>query len=299
MALNREIWIRDIVEGFVPDNSFLSKSVDHSEYVDNKTVHVPQAGAEPNTAKNRSVFPATIKTRSDGELSYDLDIYDVEPLRVRNLADVELSYDKRQSMLSQSKKKLQSDVAMDTLKKWIPSSPTIILTEGAGEDSHIHSTATGQRKAMTKKTVMNVRKQFDMDDVPDTGRIMLLDAIMYNQLLNSLTDAEVLNFLAGADPIKGVIGTYLGFSFMKRSSVLVTTPTGVLKTGAASATDCAGALAWQEDCVSRALGNVELYETVKDPTYYGDIFSYAVRAGGKYIREDKKGVVLISQGTPA
>ena len=77
MALNREIWIHDIVEGFVPDDSFLAKSVDHSEYVDNKTVHVPQAGAEPNTTKNRSVFPATIKTRTDGELTYDLDIYDV------------------------------------------------------------------------------------------------------------------------------------------------------------------------------------------------------------------------------
>lgn len=299
MALNREIWIHDIVEGFVPDDSFLAKSIDHSEYVDNKTVHVPQAGAEPETTKNRSVFPATIKTRTDGELNYELDIYDVEPLRVRNLADVELSYDKRQSMLRQSKKKLQRDVAMDTLKKWVPSSPTIILTEGTGEDSHIHSTATGQRKAMTKKTVMNVRKQFDMDDVPDTGRVMLLDAIMYNQLLNSLTDAEVMNFLAGADPIKGVIGTFLGFNFMKRSSVFVTTPTGALKTGQASATDCAGALAWQEDCVSRALGNVEMYEATKDPTYYGDIFSYAMRAGGKYIREDKKGIVLISQGTPA
>ena len=128
---------------------------------------------------------------------------------------------------------------------------------------------------------------------------MLLDAIMYNQLLNSLTDAEVLNFLAGADPIKGIIGTFLGFNFMKRSSVFVTTPTGALKIGQASATDCAGALAWQEDCVSRALGNVEMYEATKDPTYYGDIFSYAMRAGGKYIREDKKGVVLISQGTPA
>lgn len=299
MALNREIWIRDIVEAFVPDDSFLARSVNHSEYVNDKTVHVPQAGAEPNTTKNRNVFPATIKTRTDGELTYDLDIYDVEPLRVRNLADVELSYDKRKSMLSQSKKKLQRDVAMDTLKKWVPSSPTVILTVGAAEDAHIHATASGQRYSMTKKTVMDVRKQFDMDDVPDTGRVMLLDAIMYNQLLNSLTDAEVLNFLAGADPIKGVIGTFLGFSFMKRSSVFTTTPTGVLKTGQASATDCAGALAWQEDCVSRALGDVQLYEAVKDPTYYGDIFSFAVRAGGKYIREDKKGIVLISQGTPA
>lgn len=298
MALNKEIWVHDIVEGFVPNDSFLAKSVDHSEYVNNRTVHVPQAGAEPNTTKNRSSFPATIKTRTDSELTYDLDIYDVEPLRVQNLADVELSYDKRQSMLRQSKRKLQRDVAIDTLKKWVPSGVTVLVTAGAAEDAHIHSAATGQRKSMTKKTVLEARMQFDLDDVPDDGRYMLLDAVMYNQLLNDLTNAETNSFLAGADSVSGIIGTLYGFKFMKRSSVLTLTAGGALKTGTNLATDCAGALAWQEDCVSRALGNVEMYEAIKDPTYYGDIFSYAVRAGGKYIREDKKGVVLIQQGTP-
>ena len=74
---------------------------------------------------------------------------------------------------------------------------------------------------------------------------------------------------------------------------------GSLKTGSAAATDTAGGLAWQKDSVSRALGEVKAYEDNNNPSYYGDIFSFAVRAGGSSIRADKKGIVLLYQGTPA
>ena len=299
MALNRQIWINDIIEGFWPDNSFISRSVDHSSYVNNHTVHIPQAGSAPQVTKNRSQFPATIGTRADSELTYDLDIYDVPPLRVQHLADVELSYDKRQSMLKQSKETLQNYVHMDILKKWVPTGVTTVATSGDAAPTHVHSTSTGNRNKMTRAEVEKVKMIFDGGNVPALGRCMLLDAVMYNQLVNSLTSAEVVSFLAGADPIKGVMGTFLGFEFMMRSSVLEAAAGGGLKTGAAAATDCAAGLAWQKDCVSRALGQVEAYEDTKNPSYYGDIFSFAVRAGGSSIRSDKKGVVLLYQGTPA
>ena len=299
MALNRQIWINDIVEGFWPDNSFISRSVDHSTYVNNHTVHIPQAGSAPTVTKNRSEFPATIGTRIDSELTYDLDIYDVPPLRVQNLADVELSYDKRQSMLRQSKETLMQYVHLDILKKWVPSSPSTIVTTGAAAAAHVHSTATGNRKAMTRAEVEKVKMLFDSQDVPAEGRTILLDAIMYNQLVNSLTDAEVVAFMHGADATRGVMGKFLGFDFLMRSSVLQTAAAGTLKTGAAAATDCAAGLAWQKDSVSRALGEVQAYEDTKNPSYYGDIFSFAVRAGGTCIRSDKKGIALIYQGTPA
>ena len=213
MALNTQIWIDDIVENFFPDNSFISRSVDHSSYVNNHTVHIPQAGSAPSVTKNRSEFPASIGTRSDSELTYDLDIYDVPPLRVQHLADVELSYDKRQSMLKQSKETLQNFVHMDILKTWVPSSPTTVVTTGSAAAAHVHSTATGNRKAMTRAEVEKTKMIFDSNDVPAEGRVMLLDAVMYNQLVNSLTDAEVVAFLHGADPTKGVMGMW--FSIWK------------------------------------------------------------------------------------
>lgn len=298
MALNVEIWIRSIVEKFWPNNSFVLQSVDHSDYVNGKTVHVPNAGAGAGITKNRSSYPAEVGSRTDYDLTYDIDKFEADPLLSQNLEEVELSYDKRTSMLQQSKENLRQAVIEDILHNWAKGVTNKITTDGSAEDAHIPS-ATGKRKAMTKATVMEVKKKMDLDDVPAEGRCMLLDSVMYNQLLASLTDAEVVNFLAGANPETGVIGKYLGFEFYERSRALKTAAGGTLKDWGKSeaATDSAAGLAWQKGCVSRAMGEVVAFENTKDATYYGDVFSFGMRAGGSPIRHDKKGVVLIYQAS--
>ena len=56
MALNREIWINTITENFYPDNSFMAKSIDDSAFVNNKTVHIPNAGKPArNQRRSRNV----------------------------------------------------------------------------------------------------------------------------------------------------------------------------------------------------------------------------------------------------
>lgn len=73
MALNKEIWQSDIVENFYPDNSFASKSVDDSVFVENRKVHIPNAGAPSNVKRNRTQKPATSQQRTDNDLEYDID----------------------------------------------------------------------------------------------------------------------------------------------------------------------------------------------------------------------------------
>ena len=73
MALNKEVWLNTIVENFFPDNSFASKSVDDSAFVDNKTVHVPNAGTPSGVVINRTTLPATVSRRTDYDLDYDID----------------------------------------------------------------------------------------------------------------------------------------------------------------------------------------------------------------------------------
>ena len=53
MALNVEIWKREIVNGLFADNSFAVNSVDDSAYVNAKTVHVPNAGSPSGVVKGR------------------------------------------------------------------------------------------------------------------------------------------------------------------------------------------------------------------------------------------------------
>lgn len=88
---------------------------------------------------------------------------------------------------------------------------------------------------------------------------------------------------------------------MTRSTVALYDATKTKKAWSAegAATDLAAALAWHEQSVCRALGEVKAFENEGDPTFYGDIYSFLVRAGGRILRSDNKGVAAIVQGTPA
>ena len=297
MALQKQVWLSSIVELLFASNTFAARSIDHSAFVTNKTVHVPNAGSAPSVTKNRSVFPATASQRTDYDLTYDINEYSTDPVHIQNAEQVELSYNKRESVLKQMKSALADNVHIDLALSWVPSGYAKVGTSGAATPAHL-ATATGNRQAMTKADVLAVKNLFDLDDVPQEGRCILLDAVMYNQLLASLSESEAAAFNASVDAQRGIVGRLYGFDFYMRSTVFRVVAAGTSMASSAGATDSAAGLAWQEDCVSRALGNHELFENEKDALYYGDVMSALVRAGGKYIRNDKKGVAVIYQVTP-
>lgn len=297
MALQKQIWLNSIVELLFANNTFAARSIDHSAFVTNKTVHVPNAGSAPSVTKNRSVFPASAAQRTDYDLTYDINEYSTDPVHIQNAEQVELSYNKRESVLKQMKAALADSVHIDLALSWVPSSYAKVGTSGAATPSHLAST-TGNRQAMTKADVLAVKNLFDLDDVPQEGRCILLDAVMYNQLLASLSESEAAAFNASVDAQRGIVGKLYGFDFYMRSTVFRVVAAGTSMASSTAATNSAAGLAWQEDCVSRALGNHELFENEKDALFYGDVMSALVRAGGKYIRNDKKGVAVIYQVTP-
>ena len=149
---------------------------------------------------------------------------------------------------------------------------------------------------------MKAMIQFNKDDVPAENRFLLVDSVMYADLLDDLTDKELSAFLSCADASRGVLGKLYGFEIMQRSQVLRTTANGgaLLKwEEEAVATELAAGLAWQQDCVSRALGEVKMFDDTGSPTYYGDIYSFLVRAGGSPRRYDGKGIAVIIESNAA
>ena len=301
MAIQREIWARTIVEGLFADNSFASKSVNDDEYVEQgKKVHIPNAGAPSDVKKNRTEVPASASKRQDVDVDYVLDEFTTDPVTIPHAETVELSYDKRNSIIKQDRDKL-IDVAMQSLLySWAPAPGQSVSTSGTARQAHT-SNATGNRKAVTANDVMTLMTKFDEDNIPQDGRYLLLDATMYAELLASMTESDKIGFFNAADVKKGVVGELYGFNVMKRSRVLRYKSDGTLsefdKDGAA--TDNAAALAWHEGAVSRALGKVEVFEKPRDPQYYGDIYSFLVRCGGAKRRNDKKGVYALVQSAVA
>lgn len=276
MAIQKEIWMAAIVEGLFASNSFLSKAFNADEYVNNgKIVHIPNAGAASGTKKNRTSLPATVTKRTDIDVTFPLDEYTTDPVLIPNADTVELSYDKRESVLRQDKLKLQDDVALDFVFNWSPAAAQCIETTGTEIDAYTDK-ATGKRKGICKADVLGLMTKFNNDDIPQEGRYLLLDAQ------------------------NGILGKLFSFNIMMRSRVALYTAAKAPKawSTAGAATDLAAGLAWHEQSVCRALGEVKAFENEGDATYYGDIYSFLVRAGGRIMREDKKGVIALVQGTP-
>lgn len=300
MAILTEVWARDIAEKLFPNDSFVMNAISDDPWVNNKKVHRPQAGALPTVERNRSVFPAVAAQRSDSDNEYDLDEFTSTPTLIRDIEEVEVSYNKRSSVLKNHIDVLNLQIANWLMYKWSGTGASqIIRTTGTDIVSNLPG-ATGNRKRLTLADVMAARTKFNDADIPEEGRNILIPASMYDQLL--LDEADILiskDFRGDADISNGVLRKLFGFNIYTRgrNNVLrytnAATPV-VKEPGAASATtDNAACLVWHKDFVARAKGGVKVYSKIDEPSFYGSIFSALARAGGQKIYTDGTGVLSI------
>lgn len=304
MAVQKEIWENDIIESLWADNAFLNYAYNADQFVlQGKVVHIPQAGGSPGTKVNRTNLPATVTQRTDTDITYAIDEITTDPVHIPHADTVELSYDKRNSVLTDTKSAINEAAAMNMLFRWSPTAAkAIIRTTGKDVEAHTDA-ATGNRKAITLADIKSAKKMFDKQNIPASDRYLLLDADMYEQLTDEMTANEQRDFLRVYDEKTGIFGQLYGFKVMMRSQVMrytnVATPAPKNYDTAGTATDNAAALAWHKNSVERALGTVNFYESLGDPTYYGDIYSSLVRLGGRIRRADNKGIVAIVQAASA
>lgn len=296
MAVQKEIWVNDIVEALYKANPFLNFAQNGDGYVLNgKVVHIPQAGASPSVSKNRSSLPATVNKRTDTDVTFALDEYTSDPVLIPNADNYELSYDKRNSVLANSKSAISELMAEWILRSWSPAT-NIVRTTGAAVAAHTPS-ATGNRKAITWPDISALQKTMNKDSVDKADRFIMLDSDMYQMLVDALSESQYRDFSAGLDIANGILGKRYGFSFMERSTVAVygneTTPVCKDPGAAGASADNAAAIAWQKMSVIKAVGTVDFFEDLKNPQYYGDVYSTLVRAGGRIYRNDGKGVYAI------
>lgn len=299
MAIQQELWLDTIVDNLFADDSFLIKSVDLSAFVNGKTCHIPNAGATPGVSKNRSTLPSTVTKRTDTDGTFNINEFTTDPILIPKSDEIQLSYDKRSSVVRGSQGKLRNAVAEDILYGWLTGVAVDIPTTGGPTaiTSPAHTpSATGTRKAMSRAEVLSVSTKMNQDDIPSTDRYMLLDAVMYNQLLSDMTEADKLMLVASANSQKGIIGQLYGINLMMRSRVAVAA-VATLKDWAVAgaATDNAIGVAWHQDSVCRAMGDHKAFANEDDATYYGSICSFLILAGGSQFRGDKKGIYRIIQ----
>ncbi len=302
MAIQREIW-QDHIEGnLFKNNEFLLASTDAGQFVlQGKVVHIPQAGALPNIVKNRSSLPATVVQRADTDITYSLDEYTSDPILIPYAETLELSYNKRENVLSEHESSLKQTIADNILHSWSPAgAESIIRTTGGTVTSHLDST-TGNRKQFVSKDLKAAQLLLNKQNVPMENRYALLSADMFQQLTDDLNLTQYRDFSAAYNVKDGVLGRLFGFNIMMRGTVLTYTNDTVPAVNAYGATaddaDNDAVICWQTDALERAVGSVKFFERIDDPTFYGNVYSISVRMGGRKRRADGKGVVAVIQAT--
>ena len=304
MALQKEIWKSDIIEGLFKDNAFAMRAVNADSFVlAGKVVHIPVAGTAATIKKNLTSFPQTAVNRADSEITYNLDTMYILPRQIQDIEKYELSYAKRESVVGEDRKQLVQECMNSLLYRWGPAAAHVVETSGSDSAVDLLASATGTRKLFDKAQFKTIAKSFANTD--QAGRkTALLTANHYYQFLESLSDAEKTDVGRVADMASGIVARYMGFDIMMRSSVLRYRKVSTVWTlvdeqddaFAAGTGDSAASLFWVDSGVERAVGETVVFDDNGNPLYYGDVFSAYQRLGGRIRRASSVKAVVEAIG---
>lgn len=296
--LLRRVFIGDIQKKLFKANDFFNRAKNDDQYVGANTVELPHSGANPSTEVNRAVVPATIGQRADASTNYAIDEITTDPTLVRLSEAMRVAYDKRADVIEAHINTIKERAADRALYAWAAGLTTseghLIKTTGATRTPGGPATLTGTGKALVKADFIKAKYIMDKDRIPQQGRIALITAAMFQDILGiaEFTDAE--KFGTPGLP-SGVITKILGFEiYIRDESVYYNSSDALTAEGAAlAATSRQASLFWQQDQVRRAFGNVDVFIEPRKAAYYGDLFSTLLMFGGAPARNDLKGVVAL------
>ena len=307
MALIKEIWVADVQEALNRNADFLPFSIDDSAYIAFGTVHIPQSGGNPTVIKNPATFPLTISERTDTDRTYAMNQFALEPTLITNLDELQISYDKRQSVLGQQITTLTQRIGDEVAISWTATGAANLRdTSGTASGSALAPGATGTRKAVTLADIAYLAQKLDLDNAPRGGRKLLMSTGMFWQLMeiSDVLRASYNGFQNQGNVLQtGTVAQLFGFDIMIRPvvSVFADTATSPKAFGAATATtDNFACIAFHTSTVRRALGSMTpLYNSGSNgnglPEYLGSIFNMEVMLGSAIGRADMKGVATLVQ----
>lgn len=320
MAVTPQIWTDYIIGNLFKNNEFLLQSIDESQYViGGSVVHIPQAGMASGAQRNRSQLPATITRRKDVDVTYALDEFTTDPRFIPNADKAELSYDKMDSCMTEDMMYLHQLTAEAMLYNWRPTY-FIKASKAKSADYLIHG--SNLRTGVQVSDFAKAKGVFNKWNIPTADRYVILNTEMYDQLCADVRASQNDNLSAIYDNITGELRKLEGFTIIQRSTVLLASNSTLssvsgtkyykwtssdltystedyisIENGNKSegTTDCCYGLFWHKSAVARAVGQTQMFDDEGNPTYYGDIYSFLQRLGGRARRGDGKGVLGLIQ----
>lgn len=286
MALNKQIWINQLKEGFYPERNFLNKVENFTDLVDNDTLHFPSAGIDPKVLVNNSTYPIKIVGRDDEDNAIVLDKFETENTIVRRPDAIEYSYDKLDSVIRQHRSTLQTSTARKAAHAFAPESDTIdtplILTSGAK--------AKG-RKRMMFEDLLALKERFDDALIPLEERYIILHPRHVTDLL--LEDMKLFKELT--DIKDGEPMTFAGFGCYQFPFMPTYKESGGSYVEVAyddEQTEHFASVAFYSHEVMRADGEIYMYSRYDDPEERGTVVGFDKRFIALPIRGKGVGAIV-------
>lgn len=287
MAIEKEIWSAILKENFIPDTSFLSRSVNMSEFVEYDKIHLAEAGVDPKVLLDNAIFPVPASQRTDTPLEIALHTLDTENTIVRNLEEMQSSYPKMDSVVRGHRMALQRKCAAMAAHNWSPTTAgklnPVRLATGAVDSKTGH-------QAITFEDVMRLRAWFLAQDVPLDSLVIVMNA-----------DHETDLMLEDANRYRAVMetGKLFGIKYFTTSLLPTYTANGVKKAmGAAPiAGDKQSLLMYCDTEVMHAMGSTQVFAKYKDPGERGDVIGFQQRFTALPIRGKYTASLLSTKAT--
>jgi len=287
----KELWTDIIMEGFYPKDSFISEGRDMSALVDYNTLNLAEAGANPEVLIDNTSYPIDAAVRTDVAKTLTLKTLDTESTIVRNVEEMETAYNKMASVVYGHKMALRKAAAKLAAWNWSPASNAaftpVIATSGA-ED------AAGDYLKMSFDDVLEMRKKFDLLDIPDEGRVLVLNPEHESHLIQE--DLTLYKAVMSMNT-----PNLFGFRIYRTS----VTPIYVTATGVKDdydttpgATHSVSSFAFHKDEVMKATGTIEMFAKYKDPDQKGDVINFQLRFVALPMRAKAIGAIY-SKAAPA
>ena len=301
MAVQKEVWIPAIEENLYKGIEVIAAvATDDSSYVNNKTVHIPNAGAAPSVSRGNSTYPVVITERTDTDVDYTLTNFEIGPVRLGWADQLQLSYPKVQSITNDFMGNMNEALRNYFLSQFYTyDADTIVATDATATEANWLAGSTGL-KVLRGRNVRSAAKILDRMKMPSGDRYLLLDYAQYWQLLGDISyNTARVEILGG---FQATIDNIYGFKVIQLPLVAaqVNNTTGAVMTPAAADGDfgfAAGnrplALAFHKSAVSWAKTGVQAFVDNQSAPHFGDVLSASVYGGAKYRRTDKAGVVAI------
>lgn len=297
MAIQKQIWITDLDRNQYKDIEWVGLGRNDDDKVDYKTVNLSESGAKPNVVMDRAVVPAQMVQRTDFPEKYDMHEFTSDPTLIRDIDEIEVSYDKRQDVLSDHKQTMAERIA-DYAASVYATGVTVVDTTGPEREAG--GSLTGERHSLVSADLRRAFTMLNRRKISMVGRYLILDADTWSDILAD-PELKSRDYTEKVDIEKGTIGTLFGFDVYSTAELGFYTPgTNVaIAPGAVVPLNAERfCLVVHRDYVRRANGETKVYENIDDATLYGSVFSAMKRFGCTHRYLDKRGVVAIRQKTP-